>query len=53
MKFQEWYTENKHRFKNMTQWNMLLASYNNGVLEGTKLFKPHQEDASREKEETK
>ncbi len=36
MKFREWYADNNHKFKNMTQWDSLLKAYNNGVVEGSK-----------------
>ena len=47
MDFQDWFVEqivkNKYRLADNERWDQLLASFNNGVLEGLKRAKEQYE----------
>lgn len=54
MKFQEWFVENiiknEHLLADNSRWDQLLASYNNGILEGLKRAKAQYEKESEKDE---
>lgn len=51
MKFQDWFVENivknKYLLADTSRWNSLLASFNNGILEGLQRAKAQSEKESR------
>lgn len=52
MKFQEWFVENivknKYLLADTSRWNSLLASFNNGILEGLQRAKTQYEKYEKE-----
>lgn len=54
MKFQEWYVENivknKHLLADNTRWDQLLASHNNGIIEGLERAKSQYEESEKDNE---
>lgn len=54
MEFQDWFVEhivkNKYHLADNERWDQLLASYNNGILEGLKRAKAQYEKESEKDE---